>query len=153
MEDEVREILFENLSNMENSLRWLRRSYKKCLRTGIKEKYTEEEFDDFENLTSRYARTADLILQKVFRSIDAMELEDSGTLIDAVNRAEKRGLIDSGARIRELKDLRNEIVHEYEIEDLKALFRATLSAVPDLFEVGERIKGYCRKFGPGKIDG
>jgi hypothetical protein len=37
----------------------------------------------------------DVILNKVFRSIDAIELEDGGTLLDVVNRAEKRGIIDS----------------------------------------------------------
>jgi uncharacterized protein YutE (UPF0331/DUF86 family) len=146
MEPEVLEILKENLENLEKSLHWLRRSYEKCRLVGIKEAYGETEFDDFENLTSRYARTSDLILQKVLRSIDAMELEDSGTLIDSVNRAEKRGLIDSGTRIRELKDLRNEIVHEYEIEDLKALFRQTLESVPELFEFSDRIKLYCKKY-------
>ncbi len=146
MEPEVLEILGENLENLEKSLHWLRRSYEKCRRIGVKDFYEEEEFDDFENLTSRYARTSDLILRKVFRSIDAMELEDSGTLIDTVNRAEKRGLVDSGTRVRELKNLRNEIVHEYEIEDLKILFRQTLDAVPELFEVGDRVKRYCSKY-------
>jgi len=146
MEPEILEILEENLDNLKKSLHWLRRSYEKCRRIGIKDSYEEAEFDDFENLTSRYARTSDLILMKVFRSIDAMELEDSGSLIDTVNRAEKRGLVDSGTRIRELKDLRNEIVHEYEIEDLKVLFRQTLEAVPELFEVGDRIARYCSKF-------
>ena len=38
---------------------------------------------------------------------------DAGTLIDTLNRAEKRGIItaDTG---RELKELRNLIVHEYD---------------------------------------
>ena len=51
-----------------------------------------------ENLTSRYSRTIDLIVNKVFRSIDYVELEDSGTLIDVVNRAEKRELIHSAIK-------------------------------------------------------
>lgn len=146
MEPEVLEILAENLENLKKSLHWLRRSYEKCRRIGIKDFYEEAEFDDYENLTSRYARTSNLILRKVFRSIDSMELEDFGSLIDTVNRAEKRGLVDSGTRVRELKDLRNDIVREYEIEDLKVLFRQTLEAVPELFEVGERIDQYCSKF-------
>ena len=51
-----------------------------------------------ENLTSRFSRTIDLIVNKVFRSIDYVELEDSGTLIDVVNRAEKRELIHSAIK-------------------------------------------------------
>ena len=41
---------------------------------------------------SRYTRICDLLLQKVFRSTDAFELERSETMLDALNRAEKRGL-------------------------------------------------------------
>jgi hypothetical protein len=55
----------------------------------------------------------DAILNKVFRSIDANELEDGGTRLDVVNRVEKRGIVASSERVRDLKDLRNDIVHEY----------------------------------------
>ena len=70
-----------------------------------------------ENLVGRYARTIDVIVNKVFRSIDAVELEDGGTMIDVANRAEKRGIVESADRVRDLKGLRNDIVHAYETED------------------------------------
>jgi uncharacterized protein YutE (UPF0331/DUF86 family) len=88
----------------------------------------------------------DVILNKVFRSIDAIELEDGGTLLDAVNRAEKRGIIDSAERVRDLKDLRNDIVHEYETDDLRSLFRQILDATPELFSIAEKIERYCDRF-------
>ena len=68
---DVRAVLLENLEGMRKSLLWLKRSYTKCARIGVKDRYTEDEFDDFENLVSRYARMIDVILNKVFRSIDA----------------------------------------------------------------------------------
>jgi len=40
-----------------------------------------------------------LIICKIFRSIDAVELIDSGTLVDVVNRAEKRALIESSEKL------------------------------------------------------
>jgi hypothetical protein len=43
------------------------------------------DFDAFESLTSRYARVTDMILQKLFRCLDAVELEDSGTLLGRVS--------------------------------------------------------------------
>ena len=110
------------------------------------EQYTKNEFDDFENLASRYARMLDVILNKVFRSIDAIELEDGGTLLDVVNRAEKRGIVDSAERVRDLKDLRNDIVHEYETDDLRSLFQQTLDATPELFAIAEKIERYCGRF-------
>jgi len=109
-------------------------------------KVLSDEFDAFENLASRYARMLDVILNKVFRSIDAIELEDGGTLLDVVNRAEKRGIISSAERVRDLKDLRNDSVHEYETDDLRSLFRNTLDATPELFSISEQIERYCRRF-------
>lgn len=146
MREPALDVLAQNLANLESSLRWLRRSYEKCLRIGPKAHYEEDEFDDFENLTSRYARTTDLVVNKVLRSIDAVELMEPGSAIDAANRAEKRGIIDSVSKLRDLKDLRNEIAHEYETDDLKGLFGAVLEAAPSLFETAERIAAYCGKY-------
>jgi uncharacterized protein YutE (UPF0331/DUF86 family) len=146
MTDDIHAVLRENLTGMRKSVLWLKRSHTKCSRIGVKDHYTEDEFDDFENLASRYARMLDVILNKLFRSIDATELEDGGTLLDVVNRAEKRGIVDSAERVRDLKDLRNDIVHEYETDDLRSLFRQTLNATPELFSIEENIERYCKRF-------
>ena len=146
MTDDIRAVLRENLEGMRKSVLWLKRSHTKRSRIGAKEQYTKNEFDDFENLASRYARMLDVILNKVFRSIDAIELEDGGTLLDVVNRAEKRGIVDSAERVRDLKDLRNDIVHEYETDDLRSLFQQTLDATPELFAIAEKIERYCGRF-------
>jgi uncharacterized protein YutE (UPF0331/DUF86 family) len=91
-------------------------------------------------------RTIDVIVNKVFRSIDAVELEDGGTMIDVVNRAEKRGIVESADRVRDLKGLRNDIVHEYETDDLRSLFRQTLDAVPEVFALAEKTSTCCARF-------
>jgi hypothetical protein len=124
----------------------LERSYERCRHISIKPEYTEKEFDDFENLTSRYGRTTDLIINKILRSIDAVELLESGSVIDAANRAEKRGLIDSVSQLRDLKDLRNEIAHEYETDDLSGLFDAVLKRTPLLLAIAQRIEAYCDRY-------
>ena len=146
MSTDVVDLLRENVKGMQRSIRWLRRSHEKCLRIGVKAEYSEEDFDAFENLLARYARSVDLIVNKVFRSIDAVELEDSGTMIDVVNRSEKRGIVDSADRVRELKDLRNDIVHEYETDDLRGLFQQALDYTPEVFTLAERVEKYCRRF-------
>jgi len=139
------QILIENLESLEKSLNWLKRSYEKSKKVNLKSTLSEDEFDTMENLTSRYSRTVDLIISKIFRSIDAVELEDAGTLIDVVNRAEKRGLIESSNRLRELKDLRNEIVHEYETDDLADTFESVRNNVPEILSIAQNIKNYCLK--------
>jgi uncharacterized protein YutE (UPF0331/DUF86 family) len=139
-------LLKENIRNLLVSLDWLQYSYEQCTTIGIKDGYTKDEFDKFENLTSRYARTCDLLINKVLRGIDAVEFNEPGTIIDAVNRAEKRGLIESADELRGLKDLRNEIAHEYETAGLDDLFSYVLDAAPRLSEIISRVTNYCKKY-------
>jgi len=138
-------VLKENKDYLLSSLAWLKRSYNQCKNIGIKEEYTAVEYDSYENLTSRFARTTDLLVNKVMRSIDVAELLEPGSLIDTVNRAASRGIINSTEQIRYLKDLRNEIAHEYEPETLAELFTAVLESVPDLIQLSERTIEYCER--------
>jgi hypothetical protein len=74
-----------------------------------------------ENVTNRFARLSDILIQKIFRSIDQVMLETPGSIIDVIQRAEKRGLCDASI-MRYMRELRNAIAHEYSDEDLLALF-------------------------------
>lgn len=138
--------LFEDLKELDKALHWLKRSYGICKKIGIKEEYKEEEFDVFENLTGRFARLSDMLIQKIFRSIDKIEFEEEGTLLDVLNRSHKKGLIQSIDEIREIRELRNDIVHEYTPTDLKELFKDTLKFTESIFEIIKRVKNYTKKF-------
>jgi hypothetical protein len=151
MSNNALDVLKTNLESLKQSIKWLRRSYDICAGIGIKDEYTEDEFDHFENLTSRYARTTDLLIGKVLRSIDRVELMDSGSIIDAANGAEKRGIVDSVSKLRDLKDLRNEIAHEYETEDIRSLFPLVFASSSQLFEIADKVAKYCRKYQTDKI--
>lgn len=50
--------------------------------------------------------------------------------MDAANRAVKGGLIEQVDVVRDLKDLRNEIVHEYTVEDFLAPYAEIYEAPP-----------------------
>ncbi len=139
-------ILQENLDILTEAIYWLKRSYNKYAVIGIKTEYSEDEFDAIETLASRFARVSDIIFQKLFRSIDNVELEDQGALIDAVNRAHKKGLIDSPDEAREIKDLRNQIVHEYVKSDLQNVFKDIFEFTPRLLTICENIFNYCKKY-------
>lgn len=139
----------EHLSNvlrqLDAGVGWLRRSYDQSVSVGIKASYSPEEYDTFENLTSRYARLVDLLVNKALRSLDAVELHEPGTLIDSANRAVSRGLVDAVDALRRLKDLRNDIAHEYLTEDLAELFEEVLDTTPELLSLAERVSQYGRK--------
>ena len=138
--------LFDTITILDNAVHWLKRSYTICSGIGVKDSYTEEEYDDLETLTSRFARVSDIVIQKAFRSIDAVEFENKGTLIDVVNRACKRSLFESIEKLREIRELRNTIAHEYVQEGLAETFADVLKFTPDLFDITVQIKNYCKKY-------
>jgi uncharacterized protein YkvS len=138
-------VLRQNITTLNSSFNRLQNTYNNCVRIGIKPGYTDEEFDSFEVMTSRYARTTDLLINKTLRSLDIVEFVDGGTIIDVVNRTAKRGIISDVTDLRNLKDLRNAIAHEYETEDIAAFFAAVLQAVPRLFETIKRLNTYCER--------
>jgi uncharacterized protein YutE (UPF0331/DUF86 family) len=72
-----------------------------------------EQLASVEAFCSRFARTVDLLVNKVLRSLDRAELRPEGTLLDVVNRAEKRGFVAHASDLREMKDVRNIIAHDY----------------------------------------
>ena len=138
--------LSRDLDVLEKSLYWLRRSFGICTKIGVKPAYSDDELDAIETLTSRYARTSDIIIQKVFRSIDKVEFEDSGTMIDVVNRAHKRGLFDSVDEIRKIKDLRNKIAHEYAREDIESVFEEVIGFTPEILVIAARVLAYSTRY-------
>lgn len=139
------QLLAENKIAMDSAIGWLKRSQGLCQPIGIKTDYTDEEYDSFEILTSRYARAIDLIVRKVLRSIDNVEFEQTGTLIDSINRAEKRGLIDNIQTLREMTDLRNEIAHDYIKVELMNTFAATLEKTTEVIALADRINHYIKQ--------
>ena len=55
----------------------------------------------------------DLLVNKVLRGLDRVELNPDGSLLDIINRAEKRGLIAHADELRQMKVVRNMIAHDY----------------------------------------
>jgi len=82
----------------------------------------------------------------MFRSIDAVEFENQGTLIDTVNNAHKRGLFTDIETIREIKDLRNDIAHEYIDDNLQDLFEDVMRLTPLLITMAEVTLQYIERY-------
>ena len=61
----------------------------------------------------------------------------SGTLIDASLCTEKRGIIKSVEQVRELREQRNRIAHEYEWVALPKLFDLVFELTPRLLNLCE----------------
>ncbi len=140
------EYLLENRILLEKQLFWLNHSFDEVQKIGLKPKYEVSEFDSYENLCSRFSRMIDFLVRKIFRSIDAVEFENQGTLIDTVNHAHKRGLFENIDSVREIKDLRNEIAHEYIDDALQGLFEDIVRLTPFLIEMAETTLKYTQQY-------
>ena len=78
----------------------------------------------------------------MFRTIDAIELQDEGSGIDRLNRMEKRGTIPSARDWRSLRDLRNSIVHDYLIESSDEVLRESHRRAHELLDAVAKIRSY-----------
>ena len=140
------ENLFANRVLLEKQLFWLEHSYDETVKIGLKAQYEVEEFDSFENLCSRFSRMIDFLVRKMFRAIDEVEFENQGTLIDTVNRAHKRGLFEDIETIRQIKDMRNAIAHEYIDDALQDLFEEIMELTPELIFIVKTTLTYTGKY-------
>ena len=139
------EKLLQDTKLLEKQLFWIKTSYDECVIIGIKPEYTIEEFGKFETLCSRYSRGIDFLIRKLFRTIDEYEFENQGTLVDVVNNAHKRGLIDNIEELRIMKDVRNTIVHEYIEDELIEVFDEVLEYTEKLINIIKNSLDYINK--------
>lgn len=128
------EMLEKDISELEKAADILRYSYNKCSAVNLMDGLDQDILESFEALTGRFARLSDILIQKVLRTIDMVELESAGTVRDRINRAEKKKLIDSADTLIEIRLLRNEIAHEYKSETVYVIFEKVLHLTPLLIE-------------------
>jgi len=139
-------LLSSEIELLKNAVLLCRYSFNKSRKIGIKQDYTQEELVEFEALTGRFARLSDVLIQKIFRFIDEIELESEGTIRDRINRAEKKGIIKNAETLVEIRTLRNEIAHEYLPDAIKEIYTEVLNFCPVLLEDSERTLNYCQKY-------
>ena len=146
MTNQMRLLLINDLKVLENAKDVLVYSFNKCRAIGIKEIYAPEELESFESFTGRFARLSDILIQKIFRLVDELDLDTQGTIRDRINRAEKKEMIASSDIFVEIRMLRNDIAHEYLPEAIQEIFGKVLSLTPHLLDGVERTITYCRKY-------
>ena len=125
-------LLREEMGRLGQAADHLQWSLARCVPLAALATWDAEALERLESLASRFARLADLLTQRVMRLADELELESPGTLLDRVRRAEKRGWVQQDGQLVRVRELRNLIAHEYEDEDLAALYREVIALAPVL---------------------
>lgn len=142
MIDQMQLLLVKELKVLSDAREVLFYSFNKCSAIGIKEVYEPEELESFESFTGRFARLSDILIQKIFRLVDELDLDAQGTIRDRINRAEKKELIASSEIFVEIRMVRNDIAHEYLPAAIHDIFRKVLSLTPHLLDGVDRTITY-----------
>lgn len=137
----IKEELREDFNRLDMAIKMLKYSLDLCKKIGIKSSYTLDELDRFESLTSRFARTSDIFTQKVMKGIILILREDAKTFIDKANLFEKLDIC-SAEELKMIRDLRNEITHEYKMGDITEIFEAVIEYSEKLLDITEKAKNY-----------
>jgi len=146
MTDQMQLLLVKELKVLDDAREVLVYSFNKCSMIGIKGTYKPEELESFESFTGRFARLSDILIQKIFRLVDELDLDTQGTIRDRINRAEKKELIASSDVFVEIRMVRNDIAHEYLPEAIHDIFEKVLSLTPHLLDGVQRTMAYCKKY-------
>lgn len=90
-----------------------------------------DDFESWEALTARFARTTDIFLSKYIRLL-VLQLDPGfrGEIRDYLDKAEKASLISNADQWMKIRELRNKIAHEYSKEDILRTLKSVLDFTP-----------------------
>ncbi len=143
-ERNLQALLGQELEAMARAASSLEKSLVKCSQLTPSPRQSFEEEESFDALTSKFARCADILTQKILKTLVLLLREDAPTFIDRVNLGEKLGAIPSAKSLIEIRDLRNTIAHEYAVDDLMDLYAETLILSPELLEAAKAAEAFVR---------
>lgn len=142
----IRSLLEQSLAELACARRHLEYSFLQVVELPDSlEGATERQLESAEAFTGRFARSVDLLINKVLRSLDRVEMMPEGTLLDRVNRAEKRGFVEHAETLREMKDVRNVIAHDYAGTKAAEIFAYCREQKPVLDVICERMSSHANR--------
>jgi hypothetical protein len=136
------ELLQDELAGLQLAAKHLEYSLDRCLNLIGQKEMSPEQLERFESLSSRFARLADLLVQRIFRLIDEIELTGGGTILDRIYRAEKRDWAEASGMIR-IRELRNLIAHEYANDKMPEIYLAVATLSRPLLAVVPKVIAYA----------
>ncbi len=132
------ELLKEELVGLTLAAKHLEYSLERCAALIGKTDLPPEQLERLESLSSRFARLADLLIQRIFRLVDEIELTGMGTVRDRIERADKRGWADASQLVK-IRELRNMIAHEYAAEKMVEIYSVVYALATELLAIVPRV--------------
>lgn len=141
----TRESLIEELEKFSKAKGYLEYSYAICKKIGVKFDYSDEELAQIEAFTSRFARLSDMVIQKELKIIEKLDLDESISVRDRIDAAEKKEIIESAIAFIKIRDLRNRIAHDYASISLAKLFEESIGLTHVLIQTVINIENYITR--------
>ncbi len=138
--------LEDNFKQAGEAANHLNISLERCRNFIDNNEFKEEQLIELEALTARFARVSDLLIQKIFKTIDKLDANAPGTVRDRIKQAEKSGIIEDADTLLEIRNVRNTIAHEYEALDTKEMFLFVFRHSSLLIEILKNAQQYSKKF-------
>jgi hypothetical protein len=133
----------EAIISLDKSIVALSHSYKKCTEiANPSAEYSLDEQESFEALASRFARSSDLLTQKVLKTFFVLLQEDIKTVIDGANLLEKLVIIDNADDLLNIRAIRNQIAHDYIKNDLQEFYKEIIEFTPMLEKIADAVKAF-----------
>jgi uncharacterized protein YutE (UPF0331/DUF86 family) len=139
-------LLEENLQLAREAAGHLSVSADRCKDFALQPPFTEENLIELEALTSRFSRLSDILIQKVFKTIERLDADTPGTVRDRILQAEKKGIISSAEAFTEIRDIRNTIAHDYDNVNFNEVVSFVMKSTPVLLQTVETCIKYSKKF-------
>lgn len=138
-------LLQEGLVHLEQAATHLAYSLGRTQSIIHQESWMPDELERLESLSSRFARLSDILTQKMMRLIDELELTPDGTLLDRIQRAEKRGWVESASHLLQIRELRNLIAHEYAADRMPDIYQAVAALTPTLLAIVPKVMLHAKQ--------
>lgn len=137
-------LLQAELPNIESAAQYLTYSLERCAGFEAWQSPTPEQLERLESLSARFARLSDLLIQRVFRLVDEIELVGACTVLDRIYRAEKRGWGQASELIK-IRELRNTIAHEYALDAMPEIYASLFISSQHLLQTTQHANRYANR--------
>jgi hypothetical protein len=134
-------LLQQELPNIDLAAQHLGYCLERCAGFDAWHEPTPEQLERLESMSARFVRLSDILIQRIFRLIDDIELVGSSTVLDRIYRAEKRGWAQADQLIK-IRELRNLIAHEYATDAMPEIYAAVMTLSPSLLDTAHQIENY-----------
>ncbi len=142
--EKLKNIIIESFQNCEKAIQTMNSSLVICEKLNVATE-DENEQNQFEALSSKFARASDMYLQKLVKGIMIYYDEDEKFFIDRMNKAEKLEIVDDAEKLIDLRKHRNKIAHEYIITDIQQHWQITFNYSKDLLKSFHTTKQFLQQ--------